>query len=279
MTDSLHHIPQDIPLSEIDATALPRDRGAPDPEADAELRDSITLSGLRQPIEVFPVEPAGYALISGFRRLKALRALGHDTAPAFIRQPASIADALAAMVTENEIRAPVSPWDKGALVLRCLQLGLHDTPDAAIDALFPALSRQKRSRLRGFVSVVEAFEGRFATPDRLTTARLDRLAAALRSGWEDLIRNALPPSRTHSLDSQWSEIEPLLAEALSPEGAATAPGTKGAPRRSLTLRQGLTIRRELTRNGWVLRFSGPQAKTPGLMEDVMEYVERMFQKG
>ncbi|WP_375258556.1 ParB/RepB/Spo0J family partition protein [Citreimonas sp.] len=275
--DTIHH----IPLAEIDAAALPRDRGAPDAEAeaDSELRASIAVSGLRQPIEVFPIEPDGYALISGFRRLDALRALGHDTAPAFIRQPASIAEALTAMVTENEIRAPVSPWDKGLLVLRCLSAGLYPNQDAAIDALFPALSRQKRSRLRGLTAVVQCFDGCFATPDRLSTARLDRLAAALRAGWEELILQALPPARTHSLESQWAAIEPVLTEALSPEGAATPPGTRSAPRRSVALRQGLTIRRELTRNGWILRFTGPEAKTPGLMDDVMEYVERMFQKG
>jgi len=42
------------------------------------------------------------------------------------------------------------------------------------------------------------------------------------------------------------------------------------------LRHGLTIRRELTRSGWVLRFTGPDARSPGLIDDVMDYVEQMF---
>lgn len=45
---------------------------------------------------------------------------------------------------------------------------------------------------------------------------------------------------------------------------------------TLKLRQGLTITREPTPSGWLLRFSGPQAKSPGLADDVMDRVEEWF---
>ena len=55
--------------------------------------------------------------------------------------------------------------------------------------------------------------------------------------------------------------------------------TPGRPRRLLHLRQGLTIRREWTRTGWCLRFTGPEARKGGLMDDVIDEIERLFQKG
>ncbi|WP_068119169.1 ParB/RepB/Spo0J family partition protein [Tropicimonas marinistellae] len=240
----------DIALSDIDAEALPRDRAASDHEAFAELRLSILRDGLRQPVEIFACEgPRPYGLISGHRRLAVFRDLGRETIPAFLRRPADIPEALAAMVTENEIRAQISPWEKARLILTCLAAGLFDTPDAAIDGLFPALSRQKRSRLRGHLMVAEAFDGCFATPERLSTARLDRLAGALRSGWEDLLHDALPSRATHSLASQWAALAPVIDEALNPRPGEATPGTPRAPRRMARIRHGLTVRRELTRTG------------------------------
>ncbi len=114
-----------IPLDEIVADALTRDRTAYDAEAMAELQASILAHGLRQPIEVYalpdprptsagPVER--YGLISGHRRLAAVRVLrdGYDAArfaaiPAFLREPENLEAALLAMVEENEVRAELSP--------------------------------------------------------------------------------------------------------------------------------------------------------------------------
>ena len=42
----------------------------------------------------------------------------------------------------------------------------------------------------------------------------------------------------------------------------------------LQLTQGLVIRREITPGGYILRFSGPEAKKGGLMDDVIDLVER-----
>ena len=44
----------------------------------------------------------------------------------------------------------------------------------------------------------------------------------------------------------------------------------------LDLPQGLVIRREITPGGYFLRFSGPEAKKGGLMDDVMDIVERVL---
>jgi ParB family transcriptional regulator, chromosome partitioning protein len=278
MTDIVHR----IALSDIDADALPRDRTHADAGLDQELCRSILTDGLRQPVELFELadgESHRYGLIAGHRRLAACRRLGHADIAAFVRQPRDLPAALAAMVTENEIRAPISSWEKAALILRCRDAGLFPTLDAAIDGLFAALSRQKRARLRGAAMVAEAFDGLFATPEALSMQRIERLAAALRAGWDELLLDALPDRRSHGLASQWAALEPLIAEALDPPPGAAAPGAPNAPRRLVRLKQGLTIRRELSRSGWVLRFSGPEARSPGLMEDVMDHIERVFQPG
>jgi ParB family chromosome partitioning protein len=128
----------------------------------------ILASGLRQPIEVFAAAPEPgddgprYGLISGYRRLAAFRALasGSDprfaTIPAFIRRPADEAEALADMIAENEIRADLSPWAKGRIVVEARDQGLFDTLDEAVARLYPALDRNRRARIRAVAEVVDA---------------------------------------------------------------------------------------------------------------------------
>ena len=47
------HTINQIPLTDIDATALPRDRIALDPSALSELQTSIAAIGLTHPVEVW----------------------------------------------------------------------------------------------------------------------------------------------------------------------------------------------------------------------------------
>jgi ParB family chromosome partitioning protein len=269
--------PIEIPLSDIDTDALPRDRTLIDAALMAELEQSVASMGLRQPVEVWelrsPRPPFRYGLISGFRRLSACKALGQATVPAFLRTPASIPQAMAEMIAENEVRAQITPWEKGRLILAAVEEGHFDSSDAAVAALYPAQSRQTRGRLRSFALVVEALERHLSTPEGLTTRQMERLAAALRTGWEEIIVAALTPLRSAGLDSQWAALQPLLSESRSDEPAPTNP----RPRRLLHLKQGLTIRREMTRTGWILRFSGPEARAGGLVDDVLDEVERLFQ--
>ena len=238
---------------------------------------SIATQGLRTPIEVWafsaPREGHRYGLISGLRRLTACRALGHTTIPAFLRAPQTIAQALAQMVTENEIREPVTPWEKATLILNAIEEGHFDTPAAAIAALFPSLPRTTRTRIRNHVSVVEGLGPLLTDPTHLTTRQLDTLAAALQSGHEDLLAATIHPVMGQGSETQWSTLRPVLQDVLR---EPTNPTTR-RPRRLLKLRQGLTITREPTQSGWILRFSGPQAKSTGLADDVMTKVEEWFE--
>ena len=125
----------EIPLSEIDVDALPRDRNVTEAAPMADLEHSVATAGLRQPIEVWelrsPRAPLRYGLISGFRRLSACRAPGHSMIPAFQRSPSLIPEAMADMVAENELRIQITPWEKGRFSLATVYEGHSDTPDAA----------------------------------------------------------------------------------------------------------------------------------------------------
>ena len=140
-----------IPLTDIDDHAMIRDRSHLDQTALAELTASIRANGLRLPVEVMAVEVmaaegvAGdppYALLSGLRCITAFRALaaegGPDAIPALIRPPTSRAEALAAVIEENEIREPLSAWERGRVIHIAHEEALFDTIEAAAEALFPA---------------------------------------------------------------------------------------------------------------------------------------------
>ncbi len=280
---------QQIEIHTIRADALPRDRTTLDPAALAELQSSIATSGLRQPIEVWrlstPQVPHEYGLISGLRRLtahvnlNALRPTAYQTIPAFLRQPADIPAALAAMIAENEVRADPSPWDKARILTEVVAEGHFPTLDAAVAALHPNATRQKRARLRACASVVEELEGLITTPDLMTERHLLRLSTALRGGFTDLFHEILREQRGQGFQTQWSALLATLLEAEKGEEEIEATPTRAArPRRMLHLKQGLTIRREECPTGYLLRFSGPEAKRRGLMDDVMDLVERQFQQ-
>ena len=278
-----------LSLDAIDAKTLPRDRATLDQAAMDDLVASIAANGLRQPIEVWqlstPAPPLTHGLIAGFRRLEAHRRLhtlrrdgSFATIPAFLRSPASLPQALAAMVDENECRAQVSPWDKARLLVEVVTQGLFPTIDAALAELHATTSRQKRARLRATATVVEELEGLLTTPEVMVERHMLRLSAALRGGFTELFHQILSEARGQSFQTQWAALLPTLLEAE--KGEEDTPATAKSPRRPrrmLRLKQGLIIRREVTPTGYALCFTGPEARKKGLMDDVMDAVERWFQ--
>lgn len=270
-----------IPLTQIDETALPRDRSVLDEGALTELQTSIAVNGLRQPIEVFATD-TGYGLISGYRRLAAVQALykltndeKYATISATLRTPADHAAALHAMVEENDIRADISPWDQARVAVSAVPHAF-ETIDAAIHTLYRNAARQRRARIRTIADVVENYAHLLTAPETLSMRRLERLAAATRSGFDRLIEHALTQTKTQSVQGQWAILDNVLreaeAEARSSEPEDPRPGR---PRRNMQPRADLHIRREMTRDGWSLRFTGREATGP-FMEEIMDYIEQNF---
>ncbi len=279
--DTIHR----IPLAEIDEAALTRDRDGLDEAALTELRLSIAASGLRMPVELFPLSeprpPHRYGLLSGLRRLHAYQALHELTGddrytaiPAFLRAPGTMAEALAAMVEENEIRAALSPWERGRIAWLAHRQEVFGTIEEAVAKLYPAADKFKRSRLRSLARLAEELDGFLTNPERLSLRQALRLEAALRAGFGDVIRTALEESRADNPQAQWQLLLPILTEAETPPPETPTP-RPGCPRRISRPRPGLTIRREQTRDGYTLHFTGNLA-TSGMIDDIFDEIERQF---
>jgi ParB family transcriptional regulator, chromosome partitioning protein len=287
MTDPL--APILVPLSQIDEAALPRDRSGLDAEPLDELIASLVINGLRQPIEIWrfsePRPPHTFGLISGFRRLAAFRSLlttyedktRWQAIPAFIRTPATYAEAFAAMVEENEVRADLSPFEKGKLLVTAVRCEIFPSVEAAVDSMYAGKPRYQRARLRTLARFAEEMDGLLTAPEKLTQAQAFRVAAAFDAGFGEVIDTALNESSLKDPATQWEILKPILAEA---EDCARAnkphvPGRR--PRRVARIRGSLTVRRERTRDGWCLHFTGREA-TGGMLDDVLENIELMYSR-
>ncbi len=281
--------PELIPLAQIDATALSRDRTALDPDPQRELQLSIAASGLRQPIEVFPLtEPRcehRYGLLSGFRRFHAFRNLLEQTAqdryatiPAFLRERKTLAASMAAMVEENEIRATLSPFERGLICVTARNQGAFGSIEQAVEGLFPTASRAKRIRLSLVAFFADEIGGFFSAPEKLSGRQIERITRAIAGGAGELLRTALEESSITDPDHQWTLVEPILAEAEENARNPEISRRPGRPRRILRPRYGVTIRRERTRDGWSLHFTGREATGP-LIDLVLDDIERMYAPG
>ncbi len=172
---------RNIPLEQVHEAYLIRDRQhTADEDVDA-LYQSILARGQQAPIEVVMVEN-GFGLISGWRRLQALRALHADTGEArfatvhaLIRQPAAQADAYVAMVEENEIRANLSFYERARVTVQTLRTGVFETDKDALQGLFASVSFSKRSKIKSFMPVVEALDEVLRAPQDIP----ERLGLAL----------------------------------------------------------------------------------------------------
>ncbi len=174
---------QRLPLEQIETEHLVRDRMAFDADEMAALVASLRARGQQVPIEVVARETKdgrnGYGLVSGLRRVMALREIGAAEVLALVRRPETSSEAYLAMVEENEIRAGISFYERARLAAEAAKLGIYPDPSAAIAALFSSASPAKRSKIGSFVRVHEALGDALrypaAIPERLGLA----LAAAL----------------------------------------------------------------------------------------------------
>ncbi len=168
----------DLPLDTVEETYLVRDRMAADDAEMAALKESLKARGQQTPIEVVALDEGRYGLISGWRRMTALRALAQETGEtrfetvrAFLRQPQSASDAYVAMVEENEIRVGLSYYERARIVARAAEQGVYPDDATALRGLFASASRAKRSKIGSFVTIYHALDDhlRFpsAIPERL----------------------------------------------------------------------------------------------------------------
>lgn len=272
-----------LPLGAIEADYLVRDRLASDEEDLGHLIASIAEHGQRSPIEVAELAPGRYGLISGWRRLTALMRLAQDDSGRFgtvlaqLRQPETAASAYVAMVEENEVRSGLSYYERARVTAKAVEAGVFPTEKAALQQLFAAASRAKRSKIGSFLTICHHLDGvlRFpaALPERLglalarlletDPAAVSSLQADLASGPAEnaaeeqsrLGRFVAKQGRNALSGSLPAQSETVSAQKAEVATAATAsPAPKAMARE---IRPGLILRVTGGPGKPVMQLSGP----------------------
>ena len=269
----------DIPLEQIDASALERDRIVLNEEAMKELRESIQSHGVRLPIEVYALEAARdgrrYGLISGFRRHLAVSELYELTGiddyakiRALVVPSDGAGDALARMVEENEVRADLSPYERGRIAVLAVQQRAFPNVHAAVDGLFSVASKAKRSKIRSFALVFEELGDMLICADEMSERQGLRLAGALREGGEGALRHAMSDIRSAmGFAEVWAVLEPTVAEIEGKSAVSEKPSRGGRPKArksqdtsdAVQLSSGFILTRETQGTDQVIRISGRAA--------------------
>ncbi len=198
-----------IPLEQVHAGKLIRDRSRRLDDDLFELKASIRAVGLSNPIRVEQVGEGRYELVQGWRRLSAYRELLAETGDeAYARIPAGLMakgetlDSLyRRMVDENMVRKDISFAEMAQLALAYADdeaTGCRDL-DEAVNLLFASANPQKRSYVRRFAVLMTALETVLAHPEAIPRALGLSLASRIDDGPEAvaaLVRMLGPGART-----------------------------------------------------------------------------------
>lgn len=281
----------EIPLEEIEAEALVRDRVVLDAEEMQELQLSIAANGLRLPVEVFLLpegEGPRYGLLSGYRRLRAVQELRtlnprkpeYARIKAVLREPEAMGGTFAAMIEENEIRSGLSQFERGRIAVIASQQGAFVNVEAAVDGLFPMASKAKRSKIRSFALIFEELGDMLTFPDLLKERDGLKLATALRSGAEGALRQALA-ERVPGTPEEEAELLSAALEQVTPAEADPRKGgrpKKAAEVRAVPLDSGVVLEYGPEGKGWTIRLKGRQLNRD-LVELAVAELERLLSRG
>jgi len=170
VSDALHRAEAEgrmvrrLETDHIDAGHLNRDRMVFDDEEMETLKASLAARGQQTPIEVVQLSSGRFGLISGLRRLQALRDLGVQEVLAFVRKPEGAAASYVAMVEENEIRAGLSFYERANIAVQAVGAGVYRDPKTAVKALFANVPPPKRSKILRFVVLRQTLGKHLAFP-------------------------------------------------------------------------------------------------------------------
>lgn len=203
-----------LSLEAIDETHLMRDRMGVDPQDMEALIASLKKHGQRNPIEVEDLGQGRFGLISGWRRLTALKTLYAQTGEdrfgrvtALLRTPNDRADAYISMVEENEIRAGLSYYERARVAARAAGQGAFTTPEAAVDTLFAAGSRARRSKIRSFLRIYAALDDVLNFPRALPERLGLRIAEALKDGEGEALRAELTANPAETAQGEAAQLQ------------------------------------------------------------------------
>lgn len=272
---------QSLPLGAIDPAYLVRDRVQIDAEELGHLAASIREHGQRAPVEVTELGEGRFGLISGWRRLQALRQLLAETEDpkfgtvlALLRRPSEASAAYVAMVEENEVRQGLSYYERARIAARAVEEGVFETEKQALQRLFSAASRARRSKIGSFLGLYHVLDGalRFpaAIPERLGLGLARVLEQHPEAG--QALRMTLETSPAASAEAELAVLtEAVKATKKGSVPAKSAPEAKAAPGRQ-ELRPGVFLEVSGGFSKPVLTLSGP-AVGPGFREKLEHWLK------
>lgn len=168
-----------LPIDQIKASKLARDRKMGGDDDLQDLKTSIRDVGLSNPIQVEQTGD-GYELIQGYRRLSAYRELFEETGdelyatiPAGLSAKGEALEVLyRRMVDENLVRRDISFAEMAELARGYMRDPDTDCKDVdqAVAHLFGSANRQKRSYIRHFVSLLDAIGHKLKFPETIPRA-------------------------------------------------------------------------------------------------------------
>ncbi len=230
---------QALPLGEVDAGYLTRDRIAANTEEIADLVASIRERGQQTPIEVVALENGRYGLISGWRRLTALQRLHAETGEgrfasvlAILRRPDTASDAYVAMVEENEVRLGLSYFERARIVAKSVEQGVYESEKQALGQLFSTASRPKRSKIKSFLALVHGAGDLLRFPNAIN----ERLGVALSREIQDdresaeILRGMLAGTRPETAEAELALLQDALARLTDKQSRNTRLGSNVVPR-------------------------------------------------
>ncbi len=235
-------------LTDLPVTALRPGRYQPrtqmNPEAIADLADSIKAQGVIQPILVRPVQDGQFEIIAGERRWRAAKLAGLEVVPTLVRD---VRDdlALAMALIENIQREDLNPIEEAQGIQRLIaEFGMtHEAAAAAVGRsrsgvtnLLRLLSLPKPVQDLMLHGKLDMGHGRALLP--LPAAKQIELGSAIAAKSysvrqaEHLVRAALAPPRKapRRRDRDIEILETELSEQLGTRVCIEPRGAKGAGR-------------------------------------------------
>lgn len=206
--DTPEIVTQQIPLSQIEAN----DRNFYEVEDVTELKESIELIGLKQPLVVLEVDDTHYRLIAGHRRYKALTELGRESAPCVVQHNLTETQEQLALILTNSTVRELSYYEKYQQAQRLKELFIKRREEGA----------ELPGRIRDMVA--EAMQ-----ESASNIARMEAIDKHLSSGWKkSLKQNKINASTAYELSKLGKEAQEMLRDALSDHSSPTTKIIKAA---------------------------------------------------
>ena len=206
--DAPEIVTQQIPLLQIETN----DRNFYEVEDVTELKESIELIGLKQPLVVLEVDDTHYRLIAGHRRYKALTELGRESAPCVVQRNLTETQEQLALILTNSTVRELTYLEKAEQAVRLKRLFIKRREEGA----------ELPGRIRDMVA--EAMQ-----ESASNIARMEAIDKHLVGEWKRALKKGhINASTAYELSKLDKAAQKKLKEALSDYASPTAKLIKAA---------------------------------------------------